>query len=149
MITGTASIRVPHKAPLLRREYLSLRADGWRAVDALQHARVVAAFSKRSGSDVRLTLVPDHDADLSYLDQREFADVRAAEYERARHAGVWGLKAEYRNEATDQWEETDSVYGFIGDDWKRSGYDADLMRSALAARLQSIRLWRAMCKAAP
>jgi hypothetical protein len=150
--TGTARLRAASATDALtlkRKEYARLRAAGTRAIDALVSARAHASFWRRTGLSVRLTAVMDADPDLSYLEQEEFADVRKREYERANRDGVWVLKAEYLNPQTNEWEETDSVGGFIGRDYEDSGYDTDLMRSALAGRLKSLRLWRNMCAAAP
>ena len=54
---------------------------------------------------------------------------RQEEVERAERDGVWGYVAEYWN--GDQWEHADSIWGFISDDFKNSGYDTDLMQAAL------------------
>jgi hypothetical protein len=49
------------------------------------------------------------------------------EIERANRDGVYGLVAEYRTETG--WELADSVWGFIGEDWKE--YEVDAMRAAM------------------
>ena len=51
--------------------------------------------------------------------------------ERVSSEGVWGYRAEYWNGT--EWAETDSIWGFVGDDFIGSGYDDDLMKSALDA----------------
>lgn len=77
--------------------------------------------------------------------------VHKAERERANNDGVYGIVGEYcptgdecddiwHSESRDghrtcgcEWEHADSVWGFIGDDWKSSGYDIDVMSATLAA----------------
>ena len=133
----------------VRREYLKRRRRGEGARAALLEARVTVAFRKRADDTVRLRVVPDDDVDLSYLEQPEFARVRADEYARANRDGCTGIVAEYLDAVSGDWIEVESCYGFIGDDWRESGYDTDCMRAALKARLRSIHSWRAMCAAAP
>lgn len=124
------------------REYGRARALGNTARDSLHHARLAAAWSKRDGDngDVRVRFEPDQDC---------FADVRDAEYERANRDGVWIAITEYVDAETGEWMEADSCGGFIGDDWKDSGYDDDMKRAALRARLESLKRWRDMCRSAP
>ena len=55
-------------------------------------------------------------------EEREFED-------RVYREGVWGFRAEYWN--GEEWIETDSIWGFVGDDFIGSGYDDDLVESAL------------------
>src|ERR1700693_6591303 len=43
--------------------------------------------------------------------------------------GVWGVIGEYFD--GEQWRHADSCFGFVGDDWKDSGYDTDIMRATL------------------
>lgn len=57
-------------------------------------------------------------------EEREFED-------RVSREGVWGYRAEYWNGA--EWIETDSIFGFVGDDFIGSCYDDDLIESALGA----------------
>lgn len=95
---------------------------------------------------VRLLIVPDHHyslADLagdcyrpecnpnvprSKLDKEYAAFVTRIEVD-----GVCGIVAEYRDH-NGEWEHADSCFGFVGDDWRDSGYDSDGMRAALDAR---------------
>jgi len=91
---------------------------------------------------VRIVAMPDHFCDMDDLkgdcfnpdvngninrnrlarEEREFEERVASE-------GVWGFRAEYWNGA--EWVETDSIFGFVGDDFIGSGYDDDLIESAL------------------
>jgi hypothetical protein len=43
--------------------------------------------------------------------------------------GAWGIIGEYFD--GEQWQHADSCSGFVGDDWKNSGYDTDIMRATL------------------
>lgn len=118
-------------------------ARSWRRRKAGEHDQPDATHC------VRIRFEPDELADLSYLDQDEFSDIRDDEYDRANRDGCWGAIAEYWNEVGAEWMHADSIWGFIGDDFEGSGYDDDLKRAALEARFQSVRCWRSMCAAAP
>ena len=54
---------------------------------------------------------------------------RQAEIDRIDSEGVYGHRAEYWDGS--EWIETDSIWGFVGDDFQSSGYDGDLMSSAM------------------
>ncbi len=115
-------------------EYRRLRGLGERANVALRSAKIKDEFSYlESLGLVRLIVKPDEFSDLSYLDQEMFADVRQKELDRAERDGTCGIVSQYRVSDDDDWQEADSVWGFIGDDWKDSGYDSDLMDSAIQA----------------
>jgi hypothetical protein len=43
--------------------------------------------------------------------------------------GVFGVIGEYFD--GERWQHADSCFGFVGDDWKNSGYDTDIMRATL------------------
>lgn len=58
---------------------------------------------------------------------------RKAEMERMERDGVWGIKAMIRNPVAGGWEAVDAVWGFIGDDYRSSGYEIDLMDAAISA----------------
>jgi hypothetical protein len=80
---------------------------------------------------VRLEIVPDDSPDLSFLDQKEFSRYRQKGYDRANNDGVWGIVGQYRMDEDSDWMNADSVFGFIGDDWKGSGYDTDIERNTI------------------
>ena len=115
-----------------RQHYHNLRTRGFRASFALRAAKTEAEFSA-AGDLVRLRLEPDIDAlsTLDYLQQEEFADVREAELARADRDGVWGVIGEYRCPLCGRWTVADSCGGFIGDDWKDSGYDTNIKATTL------------------
>ena len=55
------------------------------------------------------------------------------EAHRIESEGMYGVLSQYRD-AAGGWQDTDAAcWGFIGDDWKDSGYDLDAMHAALAA----------------
>jgi hypothetical protein len=104
-----------------------------RASDVLRAVKIRAEWSEAESQDlVRLRVEPDQDLDLSYLDQDCYTDrYRAEVREHAERDGGTGIIGEYYDGET--WQSTDSVWGFIGDDWKGSGYDIDIMRATLDA----------------
>ena len=122
----------------VHQEYRRLRAIGWRACDAMRDARTAVEWEKaeRAGL-VRLGVVPDEEMyDDSYIDtwgdnQATCEKLRKKLWAKIEREGVYGLLAEVR--VNGQWDTVDSCWGFIGDDWKDSGYDADLKRAALCA----------------
>jgi hypothetical protein len=153
-------------------EYLRLRAAGWHAPQALSTARTNFAFRRREAAEhcregdkwncVRLRYAPDESACLEDLEGDCFnpkvnPDIQASRLERERKAfververeGVFGIIAEYWCEVSQSWKDCDSVWGFIGDDLHGNGYDSDLKRAALNARLRSVLDWRAINRESP
>jgi hypothetical protein len=91
---------------------------------------------------VRLRVVPDDSVDLDDLFGDTFNHAvnddirpevldkqRREEVDRVERDGVWGVIGEYWN--GEEWERVDSCFGFVGDDWRDSGYDIDIMRATL------------------
>lgn len=126
--------------PWTRHEYNRLRALGWTASDALRSARIKDRFSDLENDGlVKLELEPECDFyDDSYLEScgltpdrlaREREDLR----NRIERDGHWILVAYYRADDESEWIAADSCGGFIGDDWKDSGYDTDLRSAAIDA----------------
>lgn len=124
----------------LHQEYRRLRALGHVAISAMRDARTAVAWEKaeRAGL-VCLDVEPDElGYDDSYIDTWD--DVSPAKREKARkelwaqidREGVYGLVAKVLT-ADGRWQVVDGVCGFIGDDWKDSGYDADMKLAALRA----------------
>jgi hypothetical protein len=117
------TVNIDSGAPIVVRE---------TATRALRNARVRAEWSELSDDQVRLRVVVDDDLDLSYLDQDMYTDkYRADVRTKAENEGGTGIIGEYFDGET--WIHADSVYGFIGDDWKASGYDIDIMRATIDA----------------
>ena len=123
----------------LHQHYRRLRALGHVALSAMRDARTAVAWEKaeRTGL-VRLDVVPDEEMyDDSYIDTRDDVSqatrdkMRAKLWKTIEREGVYGLRAQLRVDG--RWQDVDTCWGFIGDDWKDSGYDSDLMRAALDA----------------
>lgn len=115
-----------------QREYARLRAAGWHAKQALDEARTLVLFEQYEDAGwVRFRVEPDElyevDLDPSCFSQRDIE----AEHARVNNKGAWGIISEYRCPLGGTWEHADSVWGFIGDDWRDSGYDGDVRRAAL------------------
>jgi len=108
----------------LQREYKRLRKQGWHASVALDYARTAEEWDALEYGEVQLII----ELDDEYPDS-----LCADDAERANDEGVWGIVGQYRDPATDRWETADSVWGFIGDDWRGSGYDYDVKRVTLDA----------------
>lgn len=80
---------------------------------------------------VRLVLKADNSG-CDPLDGMEAPErIVQEERDRANRDGVWGVRGEYWD--GHEWVEVDSCWGFIGDDWRDSGYDVDIMRATLDA----------------
>jgi hypothetical protein len=128
--------------------YKAERSKGWRASHAFQNAKTLLEADRLDadiGCDeydepgtVRLRIAWDDSGyDDSYLDT--WTDIRDCERERIRaelwsrieRDGVVGVVGEYWN--GDEWIDADSCWGFIGDDWRDSGYDTDILASAIDA----------------
>lgn len=136
---------------LFRRE----RAIGFRAQWALSNARTrlewnkhqVAEYSSGEAIDpkrgnVRLRVIPDETCCLEDLEGDSFnpnanPEIPESRLKRDREEfiarvnreGVWGIIGEYFD--GEQWQDADSCFGFVGEDWKHSGYDTDIMRATL------------------
>jgi hypothetical protein len=139
----------------LLRMYQSERKRGFRAQWALSNARTrlewdkheVAEYSSGEPIDskrgnVRLRAVPDEMCSLEDLEGDCFnpkanPEIPPSKLESDRQEfiakvnreGVWGIIGEYFD--GEQWQHADSCFGFVGDDWKHSGYDTDIMRATL------------------
>ena len=162
-------MRMTKKNRELIRAYLRERDKGVQARWALRNAKIRIEWDKKNGQvvsefeqsrdakrgDVRLRIVVDDCVDLDNLFGDTFnpqanPDIpesrlereRQAEIERVNRDGVWGVIGEYFD--GEDWQHADSCFGFIGDDWKDSGYDTDAMASALE-QAKDVRVCRA-CK---
>lgn len=123
----------------LHQHYRRFRASGLVALDAMRSARTAVAWEQAEDEGlVRLHAEPDEEMfDDSYIDT--WTDVSEARRERARKElwakierdGVWNICAQILID--DEWTTVGAVCAFVGDDWKGSGYDTDLMREALDA----------------
>lgn len=135
-------------------EYRKLRCKGWRVKDALRAARIKDEWSDaESEGFVKLDIVADDCVSLDNIlgdcydpkvitgvSPKRLAEQRKAEVERIERDGVWGIVGQFKVSACskcgagERWETVASAWGFVGDDWKDSGYDFDVMASVLAER---------------
>lgn len=150
-------MRMSKRKKELLRLYQRERANGFQAQWALSNARTrmewdkheVAEYSSGEPIDpkrgnVRLRVVPDETCSLEDLEGDCFnpkanPDIPASQLQRDREEfiakvnreGVWGIVGEYFD--GEAWQHADSCFGFVGDDWRHSGYDTDIMRATLDA----------------
>lgn len=138
--------------PRTLREYKRLRALGWRAGEAYRAATIkrdwrifeCGEFDSPEIGCVRLQIVADdcNSYDDVYGDMfnpKANPDIPPARLERERKAeedridrlGVVGIIGEYWD--GERWQHAESCFGFVGDDWRDSGYDVDIMRATLDA----------------
>jgi len=81
-------------------------------------------------------VVPDEvEYDDSYIDTWDETPEHKAQakrelWARIEREGVWGLVGEVKCQACGAWEIVHAVGGFVGDDWKDSGYDSDTRDAA-------------------
>lgn len=143
----------------LERIYRDQRKKGERATHALHSARTLVEWDRLDGfvfdgddhaksagpgdsiycpGPIRLLVEYDeHPYDDSYIDT--WTDIRESErekwranlWDRIERDGVVGLIGQYWN--GDEWEHADSCWSFIGDDWRDSGYDTDIMAETIRA----------------
>jgi len=108
------------------------------------HTWECGEFDHAELGSVRLRVVPDDCVSFDDLEGDTFNpkvnnDVPLARLEREQkqfrekvnREGVWGVIGEYWD--GEEWVHVDSCFGFVGDDWKESGYDIDIMRATLDA----------------
>jgi hypothetical protein len=148
-------VRMTKRNKQLLRLYQCERARDFRASWALSNARTrmewdkheVAGYSSGESvdpkrGDVRLRVIPDETCSFEDLEGDCFnpkanPDVPASHLKRDREEfiakvnreGVCGIIGEYYD--GEVWHQADSCFGFVGDDWKHSGYDTDIMRATL------------------
>lgn len=127
--------------PEVLSEYRRLRGKGWTAQHALRSARIHAAFEDLVDAGLaKVEIEPDEmPYDASFVD--EWDDIRERDRERQKKEILERVEREghntmcvyVRDDEDTHWVLADSVGGFIGDDWKGSGYDADLKVSVFEA----------------
>lgn len=148
-------------------EYTQQRKLGLRARDAIHSARIKLEWERRNGAIVasdggkvfdsywtegdddaviRLNIVNDYDGWEHVMDfdcehkgctPRNYCSVHKAEAKRVEREGAYGIVGEYRT-LTGEWERVDSVWGFVGDDWRNSGYDIDIMAATMDAYTHNV-----------
>lgn len=121
----------------VQREVNRLLAKQWSWPDAMRAGRIKAAFKTFADTYWKLDAVEDQDPyDDSYIDDpKEKKEIGR----RVESEGVWGIRSYWRLREEDEWEEADATWGFINSDWEDSGYDTDLMVSALKGFLEAAR----------
>lgn len=111
---------------------------------AMYQEKVNRLWNQYDETLVKLDVVADYDMDLDDLlgdlfDPKVNPDInphvlerqRKEEIERIERDGVWGIVSKVKCPTCGEWNQADSVWGFIGDDWKESGYDLDVKAAAL------------------
>jgi hypothetical protein len=91
-----------------------------------------------------MKIEPDYSADIDNLAGDSFnpkanPDINPKTLERqyqefvdkVNREGVWGIVSQYRCPCCGTWKTVDSCWGFVGGDWKDSGYDLDIKQAAL------------------
>jgi hypothetical protein len=116
--------------------------------NAKYKAEIVSKFEALEDQGfVRLHLEPDYcstfedlagdtydiDSNASTVNggERTIKAQEKAERERIDRDGVWGLIGQVKCSECGQWKDIDSVWGFVGEDWKDSGYDVDIMAACV------------------
>jgi len=116
---------------------------------AKNYVKVMSAWKQYEDDLVRLEIVPDEsyyspddlfgdtfNPDVNDdIDPERLAKEEQEAIERANRDGIWGIVGKFKCNCNcprcDGWHTSDSVWGFIGDDWKDSGYDIDVMHHTL------------------
>lgn len=126
--------------PHVLREYARLRKLDWSAVQAMRSAKIRDVFTNLEAQDlVRFAVEADDEQyDMSFIDawderpsvKKRYKKEIAARLDREGH----NCLVTYSRASDDEpWEHADSCGGFVGDDWKDSGTDFDLMLAAIEA----------------
>ena len=114
-----------------KAEYKRLRGLGISGQQAWRAAKVAVRFNElEAASLVRLRTHGDEDPSTC-LDFDGTDAQRKAVAKRIDNEGCYGIIAEARCPGCGGWRQVDAVWGFVGDDWRDSGYDHDLMGAAV------------------
>lgn len=124
--------------------------EAWEALDGFEiseydrHAKSEPGESLDCPGPIRLLIVADENCGLDDLlgdcfNPEVNSDIKAEILESEKQAyilrierdGVCGVIGEYWNGG--EWAHVDSCFGFVGDDWRESGYGDDIMGATLAA----------------
>jgi hypothetical protein len=131
------------------KEYKRLRALGWKAELALEAARNLSIWEfARAAGLVKLEVAEDTSSTMDDLKGETFCPKvnPGIHPDRLKHEeqcferrveqdGVSGLVGKYWDGR--RWVIADSCWGFVGDDWKDSGYDQDIRAATLAAQAEA------------
>jgi len=94
---------------------------------------------------LRFRIVPDETYyDDSYVDTWDISEAEKAKTKkeiskRIKDEGVWGIAVDKKCSECGRWDEVDSVYGFIGNEYENSGYDTDMKAAGLKAIKETYR----------
>lgn len=123
----------------VRREYDRLRRVGFAASYALTAARTQHQWQRLEDAGLaRLLVIPDDHPDLSWLNDAP-PHYRRAATRRVEQDGVWGIVGQYRHAPDGEWRPVDSCFGFVGDDYRDSGYDTDIKHATITAFKDAMR----------
>lgn len=112
-----------------RRDYARLRAMHWAAREALRAAKIRTRFEALEHEGrVRLDVLED-DEPYQHGDLEDEKETN----ERIARLGLYGIQVSVGCECCGSWNAVDACWGFIGEDWRDSGYDTDLMDAAIDA----------------
>lgn len=137
-------------------EYNRLRKAGWLAKNAFRSARILDQFDAAESDDlVRIEVEPDCDYDAGehehgkvnhlgrwvpikdYRDPETGDRVKASDHctecQKLERDGAWVVVGQWRLSPHDKWQTADCCGGFVGDDWRDSGYDTSIMQACLDA----------------
>lgn len=138
----------------IKKVYLNERKQGWQAHIALSHARTSYAWHHLSDAGlVRLMVYEDAEGyDDSFIDtwkdisEKERNKLHAQIADRINNEGVWGIVGEYKSPHTGEWINADSCWGFIGDEWRNSGYDSDIRASTIRQLTSELKARCSCCR---
>lgn len=117
----------------IKNEYRNQRKEGYQANIALCNAKTKIEFD--SNPNVKIQFETDIDAyDDSYLEtwdltESQLAKERKKLWDLIELEGIYGCVAYSKCPKCGNWEQVDSVWGFLGQN--AMGYEYDLMNSAL------------------
>lgn len=102
--------------------------QAWERVEYPMDGEPTFGIEPKIGN-VRLSIQPECDEYQhgDYDNERQRQEV----IDRLNRDGLWTVVGEYFD--GEDWQHADSCGGFIGDDWKHSGYDVDIMEATMEA----------------
>lgn len=127
--------------------YLKFRKLGYSPSQALRAAKITMKWHlAESRGRVGLDILPDTDVSFDNLTGDCFnpkynLGISATNLKRQEKAfldkvnndGVWGIVGYAYVGKYGTRKDIDSCWGFVGDDWRNSGYDLDIMQATLEA----------------
>jgi hypothetical protein len=118
-----------------QRYYVKYRGKNYPASVALRAAKIRTEWdSLECDGLVRIEVLSEIDSYESIYGREEDDKYRREINARIENEGFYIYEVQYRlSEDSEEWVTVDSLGGFIGDDWFDSGYDIDMMASAIDA----------------